>query len=70
MFASDRTSNAAIPSTLNVIGSAAAVPRALPARQDPTPTLKQTISLRRCDDEPALEYGCVDWFLYEGQRPQ
>jgi len=30
----------------------------------------QPLNLRRCDDEPALEYGCVDWFLYDKQRPQ
>ena len=31
---------------------------------------EQAITLRRCDDEPALEYGCVDWFLYDKQRSQ
>lgn len=77
MLASDRTSSAA---SVRIFDPAApaqtAVPRHPPSRREggganqPWPTKKQAINLHRCDDEPALEYGCVDWFLYDKQRSQ
>jgi hypothetical protein len=27
------------------------------------------ITLRHCNDESALQYGCVDWFLYANPSP-
>lgn len=79
MFASDRTSSTA-PAGLRIFDSAApgqtAVPEQSPGprpgevRAPLWPSKKQLIHLRRCDDEPALEYGCVDWFLYDKQRSQ
>jgi len=71
MFASDRASSKNSPIPLTV-GSPAQ--RQGPGSQDSAVQLlaikTQPITLRRCDDEPALEYGCVDWFLYDKQRPQ
>ena len=81
MFANDRTSNASLPITFSVVGSGGPVQQVLPGHP-PAPgpessnvrrfwaPKEQSISLRQCDDEPALEYGCVDWFLYDKQRPQ
>jgi len=31
---------------------------------------KPSIALPHCDDERELEYGCVDWFLYDKQRAE
>jgi hypothetical protein len=81
MFASNRVvSSANSPMTLSVVGSPVqhTLPGHKPAQppEGATTTRKlwvaegQPLNLRRCDDEPALEYGCVDWFLYDKQRPQ
>jgi len=77
MIANDRASSTAkTPITLNVIGPRA---KQLPEQQHAADSLsasrlrladKQPVHLRRCGDEPALEYGCVDWFLYDKQRSQ
>jgi hypothetical protein len=76
MFANDRTSNATLPITFSVVGSGTPVQQVLPGHP-PTPgsegaTVRRfwATKERRCDDEPALEYGCVDWFLYDKQRSQ
>jgi hypothetical protein len=80
MFASNRVSRTATkPITLSVIGTAGEPPVAERAQtvvsEDATASQswlanEQAISLRRRDDEPALEYGCVDWFIYDEQRSQ
>jgi hypothetical protein len=31
---------------------------------------KPSIPLPHCNDERELEYGCVDWFLYDKQRSE
>jgi hypothetical protein len=77
MFASERASTANPPFS---VVSARPVQHTLPGHQPhvsegAATTLfwapkEQPINLRRCDDEPALEYGCVDWFLYDKQRSQ
>jgi hypothetical protein len=80
MFASNVISNAATaPITMSVIDSA--VVPCVPEHQQVAASenvgasqlwlsKEPAITLRRCGDGPALEYGCVDWFLYDKQRPQ
>jgi len=81
MFASDRASSTANPPmSFSVVGPTP-VQHSLPGHQ-PAPASEgaiaaqlwaaktQPLKPRRCDDEPALEYGCVDWFLYDKQRSQ
>jgi len=77
MFANDRASSTATRAvTLNIVGSGTSAHYALADYQrgqraeagsagELRPTRKQSINLRPGNDEPALEYGCVDWFLYE-----
>jgi hypothetical protein len=80
MFANDRPSTSP-PMTFSVVGSSAPMQQLLPGHPPVSApegagvtqiwaTNKRSINLRRCDDEPALEYGCVDWFLYDKERPQ
>lgn len=78
MFASDRTSGTGPARIFDPASPAqSASPKHPPSARaeggatgELWPTQKQSISLHRCDDEPALEYGCVDWFLYDKQRSQ
>lgn len=76
MFASDQaSSNASVPMTLTIRRGGPSVSSEHPrtpkhASATLTPSWhshKQPIGLRPCADEPALGYGCVDWFLYDKQ---
>jgi hypothetical protein len=73
MFASDPTlNNVTAPMTLSVRPAVHSGERRgfEPKVARSWPSNKPSIHLRECEDEPALEYGCVDWFIYENQQPQ